>query len=48
MNSSQALMSRRDVLPRVPTPMTDLFSSLSLSTSGVKSESPDTMTNVST
>jgi hypothetical protein len=48
MNSSQAGGSIADVEPFSPTPMTRLFSSRSLPTSGVKSESPDTITNVET
>ena len=46
MNSSQAGGSIADVEPFSPTPITFLLSSRSRFTSGVKSESPDTMTNV--
>ena len=48
MNSSQAGGSIAEVEPFRPTPMTRLLSSRSLLTSGVKSESPDTMTKVET
>jgi hypothetical protein len=48
MNSSHAGGSIAEVEPLSPTPMTRLLSSRSLLTSGVKSESPDTITKVDT
>ena len=46
MNSSHAGGSSLEVDASRPTPITRLFSSRSLLTSGVKSESPVQMTNV--
>jgi hypothetical protein len=48
MNSSQLLMKMSPVEFFTPTPMTVLLFSRSLLTSGEKSESPLTMTKVST
>ena len=47
MNSSQLSASRFEVDSFIPMPMTCLPFSLSLETSGEKSESPDTITKVS-
>ena len=47
MNSSQLSRSRSEVGLFIPRPMTCLPFSLSLETSGEKSESPETMTKVS-
>ena len=46
MNSSQLSISRSEVEFLTPTPMTYLSFSLSLETSGEKSESPETITKV--
>ena len=48
MNSSQLAMSSSLADSRLPTPVTRLFSSRSLPTSGVKSLSPETITKLST
>ena len=48
MNSSQLAVSRSEVEPLTPTPMTVLLFSRSLETSGEKSESPLMITKVST
>ena len=48
MNSSHAATSRSEVDFFTPTPITVLSFSRSLETSGEKSESPLTITNVST
>ena len=48
MNSSQLSRSSSEVEPFIPRPMTCLPFSLSLETSGEKSESPETITKVST
>ena len=48
MNSSQLSRSRSEVEPFIPRPITCLPFSLSLETSGEKSESPETITKVST
>ena len=47
MNSSQLSISRSDDEFLTPRPMTYLSFSLSLETSGEKSESPETITKVS-